>query len=255
MNSWGGVKVKAPHPGIRGFKHLPFLTNMEYMTRKCGSCGTPAPNTKAKFCNDCGSTIVDVQEGHFPVCDNCGGTVTDTLAQFCDMCGAPVRPSCPSCGNKAITKESKFCTRCGTVFATAASHPSQQPIGRTAPSVVLNRKRVTLPVPEEPEPVAPVDEWDPWSDGGSEFDAQPLPAPQEEKRYAHLPLMADEPEQARRPRAPQISMPGKKYGHLPLIADELKGSKPSYHDAADTPEPSRKARPPDKKGVFGFLKK
>lgn len=233
---------------------LPFLTIMEYMTRKCGSCSTPAPNDKAKFCNECGSAIVDVPDTHFPVCDSCGDVVSDTLAQFCDKCGAPVRPSCPSCGNKAITRESKFCTRCGTIFATAATRPAQQPIGQVSPSVVLTKKRATLPVQEEPGPAAPVAEWDPWSDGSSEFDARPLPAPQE-KRYAHLPLTADEPDEARSPRSAQISLPPKKYGHLPLIADELKGSKPSYQDAGDVPEPTRKGRSPDKKGVLGFLKK
>jgi len=231
---------------------------MEYMTRKCGSCGIPAPNDRAKFCNECGSTIVDEPDTHFPVCDSCGDVVSDTLAQFCDKCGAPVRPSCPSCGNKAINRDSKFCTRCGTVFANAAARTAQKPAGQ-GPSVVMNRKRTAPvqqePVPEEPEPVVQPEEWDPWSDGSSEFDARPLPLPPEEKRYAHLPLMADDPDQARPQRAPQISMAPKKYGHLPLIADELKGSKPSYKDPGDVPEPSRKGRPPDKKGVFGFLKK
>jgi Double zinc ribbon len=227
---------------------------MEYMTRKCGSCGIPAPNDRAKFCNDCGSTIVDVPDEHFPVCDSCGDVVSDTLAQFCDKCGAPVRPACPSCGNKAINKDSKFCTRCGTVFATASARPAQQPVA-PAPSVVMARRRTTPPVPEEPVPVAQPEEWDPWSDGSEEFDALPVPAPQEEKRYAHLPLMADEPGQARTQRAPQISMAQKKYGHLPLVADELKGLKPAYQDPGDVPEPSRKGRPPDKKGLLGFLKK
>jgi predicted RNA-binding Zn-ribbon protein involved in translation (DUF1610 family) len=227
---------------------------MEYMTRKCGSCGTPAPNAKAKFCNECGSTIIDVPDEHFPVCDSCGDVVSDTLAQFCDKCGAPVRPSCPSCGNKAITRESKFCTRCGTVFARAAAGPARLPAGQTPPAVVLTKKRTQLPVHDDPEPPAPAADWDPWSDGSPEFDAQPLLSPQE-KRYAHLPLTADEPGEEQRPRAPQIAMPPKKYGHLPLVADELKGSKPSYKDAGDVPAPSRKGRPPDKKGAFGFLKK
>src|SRR5208337_628502 len=109
---------------------LPFLTIMEYMTRKCGSCSTPAPNDKAKFCNECGSAIVDVPDTHFPVCDSCGDVVSDTLAQFC--------------------------TRCGTIFATAATRPAQQPIGQVSPSVVLTKKRTTLPVQEEPGPAAPV---------------------------------------------------------------------------------------------------
>lgn len=265
MKPWSRVKVKKAVSGIRGFKHLPFLTINEDMTRKCGSCSTPAPNEKAKFCNECGSAIIDVPDSHFPVCDNCGGTVTDSLAQFCDMCGAPVRPSCPSCGNKAITRESKFCTRCGTIFATAA-RPAKSAAATAQPSVVLNRKKNALPIQQEPVPVArptllpqahpaaEPEEWDPWSDGGEEYDARPLPAPQE-KKYAHLPLMADDPSQARPPRAPQISVPQKKYSHLPLIADELKGAKQSYTDVADTPEPSRKSRPPDKKSMLGFLKK
>jgi predicted RNA-binding Zn-ribbon protein involved in translation (DUF1610 family) len=227
---------------------------MEYMTRKCGSCGIPAPNDRAKFCNECGSTIVDIPDTHFPVCDSCGDVVSDTLAQFCDKCGAPVRPACPSCGNKAITRDSKFCTRCGTVFATAAARTAQQPMAK-APSVVMTRKRSTSPVQDAPEPVAQPEEWDPWSDGSEEFDAVPLPAQPEERRYDHLPLMADEPDQGRAPQAPQISLPPKRYEHLPMIADEMKDLKPSYQDAGDIPKPPRKGRSPDKKGILGFLRK
>jgi len=221
------------------------------MTRKCSSCGIPAPDGESRFCNRCGAAIVDEPEPQFPVCGTCGAQVADPLAQFCDKCGGPVKKSlaCPTCGNKAIDENSKFCTRCGTTFAkpgtcascgfvnpedagfcnrcgaalkAAAAPPAAAPAS-PAPSVVLTPKRAPLPVPEE----TPAADWDPWSDSPGEQEA-PVPSP-------------------------QIRVPQKKYSHLPLIADELKDYKKSAAVMDNFPSPAEPAS--RKKGGLNFLKK
>lgn len=221
------------------------------MTRKCSSCGIPAPDGESRFCNRCGAAIVDEPEPQFPVCGTCGAQVADPLAQFCDKCGGPMKKSlaCPTCGNPAIDENSKFCTRCGTTFAkpgtcascgfvnpeeagfcnrcgaalkAAAAPPAPAPAS-PAPSVVLTPKRAPLPVVEE----TPAADWDPWSDSPDEQEA---PAP-----------------------APQIRVPQKKYSHLPLIADELKDYKKSPAGLGDFPAPAEPAS--RKKGGLNFLKK
>jgi hypothetical protein len=221
------------------------------MTRKCSSCGVPAPDGESRFCNRCGAAIVDEPEQVFPVCASCGAQVADPGAQFCDKCGGPVRKTnaCPTCGNPAIDENSKFCTRCGTTFAkpgTCAScgfvNPpeagfcnrcgaSLKAAGATAPapaaspSVILTKKRVPLPIPEE-QPVAA--DWDPWSD--------------------------ESPESAPQETAPQVRMPQKKYGHLPLVADELKDYKKPSAGMEEFPAPARPVQ--KKKGnVLNFMKK
>jgi predicted RNA-binding Zn-ribbon protein involved in translation (DUF1610 family) len=186
--------------------------------------------------------------------------VADPEAQFCDKCGGPVRKAqkamaCPSCGNKAIDENSKFCTRCGMTFVKPGTCPgcgfvnpdneavfcnrcgaSIRSAGTaTAPAVIVTKKRVPLPV-QEPQAA----EWDPWSDENPESSPQPV------NQYAYQ----DDPV----PRAPQIRVPPKKYSHLPLIADELKNAKKPYPGPDDNPESSKKERPV-KKGVLGFMKR
>jgi hypothetical protein len=56
----------------------------------------------------------------------------------------------------------------------------------------------------------------------------------------------------------QIAVPQKRYAHLPLIADELKtkGEAGARQHPPDIPGVSQKKRAPSqKKGVLGFLKK
>ncbi|MDD1690474.1 MAG: zinc ribbon domain-containing protein [Methanoregula sp.] len=234
------------------------------MARKCGTCGFPAPDGESKFCNRCGQAIVEEPEPGFPVCGTCGARVADPGAQFCDKCGGPVKKAmaCPSCGNPAINEDSKFCTRCGMTFAKPGTchacgfvNPDSEAVfcnrcgaslkgagTATAPSIapsiiVTKKQRVPLPVREEP----PVADWDPWSD---ESDARPVAPPVNPYGYQ------DEPA----PRPPQIRMPPKKYAHLPLIADELKDGKKSYADPDEYAEPPKKERP-SKKGVLGFMKR
>ena len=230
------------------------------MARRCSSCSIPAPDEESKFCNRCGAAIVDEPEPQFPLCGTCGARVADPEAQFCDKCGGPVTKAmaCPSCGNPAIDENSKFCTRCGTTFARphtcpgcgfpipdgeavfcnrcGASLKSTPPAASPASTVVAQRKRTPLPIQDEPAP-----DWDPWSDTSQpEYGTQ---------QYAPLPPMDDEPAY----RSPQIRMPAKRYAHLPLIADELKDYKKPYPGSDDTSESDRKER--SKKGALNFLKR
>jgi hypothetical protein len=55
----------------------------------------------------------------------------------------------------------------------------------------------------------------------------------------------------------QVAVPSRKYAHLPLIADELKGKETpaTYQLDPETAIPSGKNPVRQKKGVLGFLKK
>ena len=247
------------------------------MSRRCGQCGWVPPDGEARFCNQCGSAIVDLPEPGFPVCGACGCQVADPRAQFCDKCGAaiqkePVRPACPSCGNKAIDENSKFCTRCGASFqkpglcaACGFQNPDEKALycnrcgsplpgkgpvavapADPAPSVVIAKKR-SLP----PQPAEQPAEWDPWSDGSPEYD---IAGPGREDPSFPQP---EPPAPVAPPAAgiPEAGTPGKRYAHLPLIADELKGPKTQYAGPEEPPLPPPRGSARKKKGVLGFLKK
>ncbi|WP_321508043.1 zinc ribbon domain-containing protein [uncultured Methanoregula sp.] len=237
------------------------------MTRKCGKCGIPAPDDEALFCNRCGSGIIEETEPEFPLCPSCGNVVSDELAEFCNRCGSrilqgPVPPVCPGCGNEAIDSASLFCTRCGTPFIHDKKSPKMsKPLPATppAPSVVVKQRKSAVTKPPRQDPVP---DWDPWTDDSPVDEPAVNPHPQAQKKYAHLPMVADElavPAQRTEKRSePQISISSKKYAHLPLIADELKdkNSRTMDYDMPDIPVPSGKGRkPPQKKGMLGLFKK
>jgi len=230
------------------------------MTRKCGKCGIPAPDDEAVFCNRCGAGIIEETEPEFPLCPSCGMVVSDELAEFCNRCGTripAVPPVCPGCGIPAIDNESQFCTRCGTPFSPTAvpAKKKESPAKKTSASVLVQpRKSVhpKLPAKQEPE-----SDWDPWSDEGT-FEETPAPLPvHNQKKYAHLPLFADEPAALARDSDRQVSVPPKKYAHLPMIAEELrdKNTRSGDYDGGDLPGSSPKGRkPPQKKGMLGRFK-
>jgi len=246
------------------------------MTRKCGNCGIPAPDNEALFCNRCGSEIVEVTEPAFPLCPSCGTIVSDELAEFCNRCGArisrtPVPRVCPGCGNPALDDASQFCTRCGTPFAQGEPVPikarpkQQQPAREIAPSVVVkSRKTAQAPAPVpaaapvQPAMEEPVPEWDPWSDDVPDELPVVLQPARAQKKYAHLPLVADELAGPGERAEPQIAVPSKKYAHLPMIAEELryKSERAPDRDGVDFGAPPSKSRkPPQKKGMMGLFKK
>ncbi|MFA4859816.1 zinc ribbon domain-containing protein [Methanoregula sp.] len=239
------------------------------MTRKCGKCGIPAPDDEAVFCNRCGSGIIDEPEPGFPVCPSCGKVVSDELAEFCNRCGSriPKELVCPGCGNPAVENESQFCTRCGTPFSPD-TEPVVIPVRKKAAHVKESTISVVVSPRKPPAPKLPkqepVPEWDPFTDDGHPGnlpdDLPVMPAHSSQKKYAHLPLVADELAKPARHSDQQITVAGssKKYAHLPLIAEELKykNSPPPEYDDPGIPEPSGKGRkPPQKKGMLGLFKK
>jgi hypothetical protein len=249
---------------------LPFLFTREYMTKKCGNCGAPAPDSNSRFCDLCGAALKEepVTPQGFPVCPACGAIVSDKIAQFCDVCGAPLaKPVCPVCGNTAPSIHSKFCTRCGATFVPATpiksrAVPPAIPVAAPEPEpepVVVKIRKGRVPMQEHPQ-----EEWDPWTDDDPTFDVQnvaPQEPLQEQKQYAYLPLVADElasPAETvsyQAPQIAQISVPKKKYSHLPLIADELKEDA-ERRSAANSDNGGQSSSHSDKrgkkKGMFGF---
>ncbi|HVP96830.1 zinc ribbon domain-containing protein [Methanoregula sp.] len=229
------------------------------MTRRCGNCGAPAPDTSSRFCDLCGAPLVDepVAPKGLPVCPSCGVTVSDKHAQFCDVCGAPLaKPVCPSCGTPAPSSRSKFCTRCGATFGPPVpgknrAHPAAEP-----EPVVVRKKKGRLP---EPDP-EPADEWDPWTDGDPLYDiSAPLPLQPQQRPLSDLERIAagvprPKPEKEREP-GPAGSQ--KKYAHLPLVADELRQDT-ERRAAAGAPgkdtSAGRRTKPGKKGSMFGFLK-
>lgn len=233
------------------------------MARKCSSCGIPAPDEESKFCNRCGGAITDMPEPQpqFPICSTCGERVADPEAQFCDKCGGLVKKAavCPTCGNPAVDENSKFCTRCGTTFVRPNTCPScgfvnpdekaafcnrcgaplKSGAAPAAPAAMAPRKRAPLPIRDEPVP-----DWDPWSDESS---------PDNTESSYTSPSPLGEPEPAY--RAPQVRMPSKKYSHLPLVADEMKDYKKPSSSSDEHPDTGRKDRAPLKKSPLNFMKR
>jgi len=232
------------------------------MARKCGNCGAPAPDTNSRFCDLCGAPLIEepVTPQGLPVCPACGATVSDKMAQFCDVCGAPLaKLVCPVCGTPAPSSRSKFCTRCGATFGPPVpgknrAVPAAPPVPAAEPGPVVVRPRKG----RQPEPEEPANEWDPWTDGDPLYDiSAPLPLQPQQRPLTDLERIAGgmpRPKPAQDPE-PQHSGSRKKYAHLPLVADELKEDA-ERRAARDTGENAgRKGKQQGKKGgIFKFMK-
>lgn len=235
----------------------------------CPRCSNPAPDADALFCNKCGTSYQNELENIIPHCQRCGHPVPDDLSQFCNRCGAatgtgPVNriPVCAACGATAPDEETLYCNRCGTAFNDTASpakpvrSPSQRP-AHTA-SVKISQKK------QMPAVMVPEDLWDPVPEEaiapGYFSYPQGQPAASQKKKYAHLPLVADELSGGK-VRDEIINISGgnsKKYAHLPLVADEFK-EKQSPRLEIESPyypgPPKEKKAGKPKKGLFDLLKK
>ncbi len=234
----------------------------------CSRCGNPAPDAEALFCNKCGTGYKKEPESVSAVCPRCGFTLPDDQSQFCNRCGAPVstqpvnkKPVCKKCGAAAPDEETLFCNRCGTPFNAPASPlktvNAPEKYAAHPVSVKISKKK--------PAPVAvtPEDLWDtvPAEQYSEPYYPPPvtLPASSTRKKYAHLPLVADEFAGGKiRDEIIDIPQTSKKYGHLPLIADELK-EKQSPHLEIETPyfpgPPKEMKAGKQKKGFLNLLKK
>jgi len=217
----------------------------------CRVCGTPAPDEQSVFCTRCGLKYAPEPEERYPVCTSCGSVVPDELAAFCNRCGEKIpsgaEPSpalCPGCGAPAVDDRTLFCNRCGTPF----SRPPAAGTRKQAPeSVIITKKRRSPPPPSHPGADVPSDSLSGSPAGSSAVQ----PEPQVQKKFAHLPLLADGGT-AGIPRS-------KKYAHLPLVADELKiqdsprkGFYPT--DVREPPAGQRKKHPPNK-GLLDMFKR
>ncbi len=235
----------------------------KYMTRKCGNCGAPAPDSNSRFCDLCGAPLIEepVTPQGLPVCPSCGAIVSDKKAQFCDECGAPLtKPVCPSCGNPAPSSRSKFCTRCGATFGPQIPGknrvtPTQSMTKPEPDPVVVKLRKGRLPVPDDPAA-----EWDPWTDGDPVYDiSTPLPQPPQQKPHTDLQSIGEGTVRIQKPvpdQVPKVSGPQKKYSHLPLVAEELKqdAERRARSDPAESGGPGRKGKQGKKGGMFKFLK-
>lgn len=238
------------------------------MARKCGNCGAPAPDTNSRFCDLCGAPLTEepVAPQGLPVCPSCGAIVSDKKAQFCDVCGAPLaKPVCPACGTPAPSSRSKFCTRCGATFGQPA--PGKNRAGTAHPATVAEEPEPVVVKPRkgrtpEPEPIPEnsPEEWDPWTDGDPLYDVSaPLPLQPQQRPLTDLERIAagmPRSKPARKREAQQPMGQQKKYAHLPLVADELREEAERRHTAYDTEESrgtsSRKGKQGKKGGLFKF---
>ena len=234
----------------------------------CSKCGNPAPDDESLFCNRCGTAYKKQPVNTTPVCLRCGYTIPDVQSLFCNRCGATVgtkpvnqKPVCSKCGAKALDDKTLFCNRCGTQFNPQVSnkksvhstvHKQVQPV-----SVKISQKK------QVPAVVVPSDLWDPVPDEEFEEVHYPHtispPASTSQKKYAHLPLVADELAGGKvKDASIVISGNSKKYAHLPLIADEFK-EKQSPRLEIESPyipaPPKEKRAGRSKKGLFDLLNK
>jgi ribosomal protein L37E len=204
----------------------------------CPGCGTVVSDELAQFCNRCGTKIPTVPV----VCSSCGNPALDNQSRFCTRCGTtfeqkplPRNSTCPACGAPDPQGESLFCNRCGAPFnpprVQTVHHPGQAPV------IIMQKK----PAGTQPPVIVPDTEWEPWNDVPPDSGPSGIPEPSP-------PHLENEDQQI---------APLKRYAHLPLVADELKtkGEPGSGRHMPETPVLSRKKQGTEKKGILGFLKK
>lgn len=208
----------------------------------CPGCGTVVSDELAQFCNRCGARIPKMPV----ICSSCGIPAVDNQSRFCTRCGStfeqkpvPRNTTCPSCGAPDPQGQSVFCNRCGTPFNPSGIQAAHPPAAHTP--VIITQRKPAGPL----SPVAVPDaDWEPWND---------LP-PVSGRSGASGPAIPEQSAQYDQ----QIAIPEKRYAHLPLIADELKvqGDGKTHQHGPDIPGTSQKKKAgSQKKGVLGFLKK
>jgi len=206
----------------------------------CPGCGTVVSDELAQFCNRCGARLPLVPV----VCRSCGSPAIDNQSRFCTRCGTtfeqkPVlqNTNCPSCGAPDPQGQSVYCNRCGAPFNRQGVQAAYQP--GQAPVIVTQRK----PAGPLSAVIVPDTDWEPWNDVPPALGVSRSTEPAIPKQ----PVFHDQ----------HVAVPQKRYAHLPLIADEMKKGEPgSRQHASDIPNASQKKRTvSQKKGVLGFLKK
>jgi predicted amidophosphoribosyltransferase len=199
----------------------------------CPACGAVVSDELAQYCNRCGTKILPVPV----VCGSCGSPAIDNQSRFCTRCGTtfeqkPVlrTKNCPSCGAPDPSGRSVYCDRCGAPFNRQGMQAAPQP-DPAAPVIVTQRKPHAGPLPVV---TIPETDWEPWNDVPPAPGRSGSPGPAIPEQPAH-------PDQ-------QIAVPKKRYAHIPLVADELKIK-------GEPGVPQKKNEGTQKKGVLGFMKK
>jgi hypothetical protein len=196
----------------------------------CPACDLVVSDELAQFCNRCGTKILPLPV----VCNSCGSPAIDNQSRFCTRCGTTFGPkvvsrttNCPSCGAPDPQGQSIYCNRCGAPF-------NRQGVQAAPPSglapVILTQRKPAGPLPPVTIPDA---DWQPWNDipPAPEMSGTPGPAIPEQSTHQDQ----------------QVAIPQRRYAHLPLVADDMR---------KDEPAPSQKKKTvSQKKGVIGFLKK
>jgi len=164
------------------------------MIKKCSTCGAPAPDRMAVFCNRCGSRLPAAPEAEVLTCEVCKKAVTDRQSRFCDRCGSPLAPAlpavspappavqrrnCPACGFGNFGENLFYCRKCGAILPKYESVQKNRPGARAPSGRPLHAGISIIP------------------DGMDEFRQQPVNAPVGARQPS-----VDAPVALRRPPAP-----------------------------------------------------
>ncbi len=226
------------------------------MARACEKCGAPAADDQSQFCNRCGGALRDLPDTALPVCGKCGFPAPDNKSEFCTRCGTKFSeepqakyPVCRNCGHEIPDEQAGFCNRCGTPSrGPGAAGAAKKPVPASEP-VLLKRKHAVTP-----ETAA---DWSPFSDTETDAATSSVPALLNQKKRTRLPAGPETAGDAYSNNQGGDSASAKKYAHLPLIADEMKGLKPE----PESLPPIFRAKGPaqkgseGKKGIMNFFKK
>jgi ribosomal protein L37E len=223
------------------------------MARACEKCGAPAADDQSQFCNRCGGPVQDLPDKAFPACRKCGFPAPDAKSEFCTRCGTKFTeepqakfPVCRNCGHEIPDEQAGFCNRCGAPSrGPGAAGAAQTKVQAPQPVVVARKKHEVTP-----ETAA---DWTPFSDA--------------DEKAGSVSALLDKKKRSKLPVGPQTPVDtigngsgsghSKKYAHLPLVADEMKGLKPVMESPppdAGGKGPGRKD-PAGKKGIMNFFKK
>ena len=225
----------------------------------CTACGSVVSDDLAQFCNRCGLKLPEKP----PVCTTCGTPAIDNQSLFCTRCGTgfarqPVNiiTVYTGCGNPAPDAEAVFCNRCGSVFPGRTARTilhEKISSGQTSSPVVIALRRDARPPP------GPVDNGPVVNPMRRELPdgAEPLLPDFESQSPPSDPSFAERTSTQPVSEGRNDVATSRRYAHLPLIADELRagGAKEPYPDPRTGAVQSKSREGASKKGILGFLKK
>ena len=206
----------------------------------CRACGIPATDDQSVFCTRCGLKYEADPEDRYPVCSFCGSVVPDEYAVFCNRCGAKLPP-----GHEIVSPT----TLHGSTVPVISDIPVKgEPTLKKAPgSVIITKKKHPASHPAKARTGAP--HYSPADPSQGPTEAPPYP--EEGGKYARLPPGEDE--------IIRDIQPSKKYAHIPLIADELKVKDTPQggflSNGAREPSSSHQKKHAPKKGMLGMFRR